>query len=153
MTLDPECVRDVMIYLEDHLVLCRDEDGIDNTRTYQFLEVSTHQLCEDTELVDRYGEDNIVYTVLQLWRNQMILLEEDLNPGEEFYHLHVIDITWQGHEFLGNVRSDTVWKQVSTVAKKAGVFSVKGLFQVAGAVISGISNNPQLIGQILSQIG
>ncbi len=83
----------------------------------------------------------------------MILLEETLKPGERFYHLNVIDITWQGHEFLGNVRSDTVWKQVSATAPKAGILSVKGLCQVACAVISGISSNPEMIHQILSQIG
>ena len=150
MTLEPECVRDIMMYLESHLILRKDEH---ETRRYQFLGVSTNQLCEEQELVDKYGKDNIVYTVLQLWRSQMVLLEDNLKPGEEFYHLHVIDITWQGHEFLGNIRSDTVWKHVSATAKKAGILSVKGLWQIAGSVISGLSSNPQLIGQILSQIG
>lgn len=84
MTLDPECVRDVMIYLEEHLVLCTEGDNTTQPSPYCFLAVSTHQLCQDQELIEKCGEYNITYTVLQLWRNQMILLEEAVKPGEFF---------------------------------------------------------------------
>lgn len=146
MTLDPELVRKILIYLEDHLVLYKDED---DTRRFTYIGVGTKQLAEAPEFAD-FGDYDIIYTVLQLQRGGMICLECTPAPGEEFYHLKAIDITWQGHEFLANIKSDTIWKSVSSVSKKIGGISVSGLGFLAKTIVTTLINNPEKIQQILN---
>lgn len=74
-----------------------------------------------------YGKDTITYTLIKL-------MEADFLEGEKtgehqgcFYHINITDITWKGHEFLGNIRDDTAWNRTKTAAKELGVSSVKGI--------------------------
>lgn len=50
----------------------------------------------------------------------------------------VIDITPKAHEFLENIRSDTVWKKTKETAAKAGSLSIDVLKTCASTVIAGI---------------
>ena len=56
------------------------------------------------------------------------VLREHLNLLHDARFVHECDIqglckglTWQGHEFLDAARSDTVWNQVKTTLREAGV--------------------------------
>lgn len=52
-------------------------------------------------------------------------------------------ITWEGHEFLDKVRSDTTWNKIKTAAKSKGVdLSFEVIKQVAVIVIKGLLGAP-----------
>ena len=46
-----------------------------------------------------------------------------------------IRLSWEGYDFLDNVRDPTVWKAVKRVATKAGGWSIDTLAAVAKAMI------------------
>lgn len=48
------------------------------------------------------------------------------------------DITFKGHEFLNNIRNDTVFKKALGIAEKAGSFSLEIVAQAVSAVLSGL---------------
>lgn len=50
----------------------------------------------------------------------------------------VKDLTPKAHEFLANIRSDTVWNHVKSVASTVGSRSIMALTQIASAVVTEI---------------
>lgn len=115
MKLNPDCIRDILLAVE---------------RT------------TDHEHEMRYAEDDT----------------EDLNytPREVFYHIdqceqfglirgvrrtldgayYIRDLTPAGHEFLANIRSETLWNTTKETAKKVGSFSLDTLTKIAINVVS-----------------
>lgn len=51
---------------------------------------------------------------------------------------NVADLTPKAHEFLADIRADTVWNDVKAVAAKVGSKSLSALSQIVAAVISEI---------------
>ena len=45
-----------------------------------------------------------------------------------------LNLTWNGHEFLDNVRDPEIWRQTKTGAVKAGQWSIKTLADIAVAI-------------------
>lgn len=48
----------------------------------------------------------------------------------------VNDITYAGHEFLANIRKDSVWTGVKSIAGKVGATSLSALAQIATNVVT-----------------
>ena len=48
----------------------------------------------------------------------------------------VYDLTFAGHQFLANVRSDNIWNGVKSVGLKIGSVSLEALTQIASNVIT-----------------
>ena len=46
------------------------------------------------------------------------------------------DLSPAGHEFLANIRKDTVWNGVKSVAGKVGATSLSALTQIAANVVT-----------------
>ena len=53
----------------------------------------------------------------------------------------VVDISPRAHEFLANIRSDTVYKATKERLGKIGVFSLKALVDVAKSVAAEVNSN------------
>lgn len=141
MTLEPELVRAVLLYLEDHLILYKEDQ---ETRRFQILGVTTTELCSAPELSE-FPEYDIVYAVWKLYEGGMITLEKAPERDADFYYLTVLSITWEGHEFLANIKSDTVWNKASEKAKELGNVSIKALAFFAKTIITAYINNPQTL--------
>lgn len=50
----------------------------------------------------------------------------------------VVDLSPQGHEFLANIREDTIWNNVKAVSAKVGSKSINAISQIATSVVSEI---------------
>ena len=46
------------------------------------------------------------------------------------------DLTPAGHEFLANIREDTIWSHVKAVSAKVGSESLRALAQIASSVVA-----------------
>lgn len=122
MQIDHDCIRALLLYLEDHTGIYKDEES----GKYKKFEVGTTQLFDEENLRE-YGEDTIAYTLIKLMEANFL---EGQKLGEHqgyFYNIIITDITWEGHEFLGNIRDETAWNRTKTAAKELGVSSVKGI--------------------------
>lgn len=49
--------------------------------------------------------------------------------------IDLLDITFSGHEFLNNVRSPKMWKDIKSAARKLGSNSLETIIKVAPALI------------------
>lgn len=105
MKLNHDCIRDVMIYIEENCIYEDDDRGNQSIHSRVFYEI-TH----DEKLSSRYTEDEIRYVVAQLYFEDMIIATmtpETLN----FRQFEVDCLSFKGHEFLDNIKDDTIWKK------------------------------------------
>jgi len=65
--------------------------------------------------------------------------------AKAFYNTKVTDITWEGHEFLGNIRDDTAWNKTKEKAAKLRISSVKGLAYLAWQLFIATISNPEIL--------
>ncbi len=50
----------------------------------------------------------------------------------------ILDLTFGGHQFLANIRSDDVWSKTKTISKKLGVESVHAIVEIAANVVTAL---------------
>lgn len=120
MKLNPDCIRSVLIYLEDQPL----------GKITDITEVISH-------LQDSYSSDDVRYTCLKLHEGGLI--EAEVNRGNHCvpsFVNKVGDITYKGHEFLGNIGNHNNWSTIKNVASQVGTCSIQGLTTIATNVIS-----------------
>ncbi|WP_323610924.1 DUF2513 domain-containing protein [Erysipelothrix enhydrae] len=104
MKLNHDCVRSVLLYLEEEMGL----------RSVLF--------ASKIEL-EEYEMDDILYTVEKLSEAGFLncISASDLNRTD----YSIRSITWIGHQFLDNIRDENVFKEVkTTVFEKVGSASL-----------------------------
>ena len=116
MKLNHDIVREVLLYLEDHLEL---NDELDSTKI----------------IIPEVTADEVAYTLLRLSEADFIkiITDEDLSGNLDIF---VKSLTWKGHEFLDNIRSNNTWDKVKKVAAEVGADSLSTLQKIAINVIS-----------------
>lgn len=133
MELNPDCVRAVLKFLEQTTYIQQDETG-----KMIYVEIKGKRLSEEPSLISQGFQPNqIFYTAIQLIQGNMVRGDIEYAAHNEILLLTIIDLTWEGHEFLKSIESDKVWSKTKETAKKIGVYSLKGIAQIAGRVLSG----------------
>lgn len=118
MRLNNDCIREVMLYLENNLEL---DGNLDSTKLPQ--------------AIPNYSADDIIYSVSMLVDAEYL----SVTPIKAFGMgpMYIIQsITWTGHEFLDNVRELQVWKETKQITSNVGNVSLNILSQVASSVIT-----------------
>ena len=95
MKLNQDCMRAVILYLEDNLGL--------NT-------IISDQSLLDVENFQNFPPEDVIYSVRQLYKSGLLeAIEKDyIRPGKR---INVIDITPKGHEFCDYVRNEDNWNK------------------------------------------
>lgn len=123
MKLNYDCVRDVMLYLEENLIFGNP--------------------IRDTNINLNYDIKEIRYSLLKL--HEINYLDGSVSKYMDGdYSVITTDITFYGHKFIGEIQSDTIWDKTKSVSKDLGIHTINGITQIAGSVISGL---------ILSKLG
>lgn len=121
MRLDKDCVRDLMIYVEENATLDAD------------IDVSGIQLTD-------FSTEEILYTAIKLIEAKFLIgkCKWDImgNPL-----IHVNAITWEGHEFLDTIRDNAVWQETKKRISRFAAVSVNILSSVSAQVISQLIKN------------
>ena len=117
MKLNIDCVRDVMIYLENNLELVDYVSG------------------EEIEL--EYSKDDILYSCSKLIEAGYIdgRSVSDLSGN---LNIDITGITWNGHQFLDNVRSNKIWKKTKETTLKIGSASISFLSNISAQIIANV---------------
>ena len=118
MRLNPDCIRDLLMEIEK---TCTIYSGFD----------SMHHI---ENLITKYSKAELAYHARQcnlagLLYNYKATISGDWMIG---------DLTPKGHEFLANIREDTIWHNVKEISTKIGSKSVSALSQIASGVITEI---------------
>ncbi len=123
MQLNPNCVRDVLIAVET------------NTGYNVYFDYPNER--DNAPSLSEYSDDEIRYHILQCAKANLIeLRSQDLGGN-----IGITDLTPYGHEFLANIRSDSVWNNVKAVSSKIGSTSLNALAQIASATITALIKN------------
>ena len=114
MKLIHDCVRDVMLFLEDNL-------------TYE------EYLYTKKIKLNKYKTDDILYTLDKLSEAGFITTTGKTMDDDNFY---VTSITYNGHQFLDNIRDNTIWKKsLKKVSNFVGSASIEIISSVASSLI------------------
>ncbi|WP_249629959.1 DUF2513 domain-containing protein [Streptococcus uberis] len=124
MKLNPDCVRDILIDVENKSTFNND---------VQYLGP------EDMKALNKYTYDEIMYHIRQCSENGFFI-------GKVEYYMDggcsIVDLSPSAHEFLANIRQDNNWHKTKTIASKVGSHSISALKEIAIQVISNaISSN------------
>ena len=127
MKSNHDCIRDVMIYIENNCIYEDDSRGNRSIHSRVFYEI-----IHDEKLSSRYTEDEIRYVVAQLYFEDMVIATmtpETLN----FRQFDVDSLSFKGHEFLDNIKDDTIWKKTKKfVGERLNSASLAIIGNVAG---------------------
>lgn len=116
MKLNYDCIRDVLLYLEENLEL-------NNTVYLENIKID-------------YSDDDIKYSILKLEEIEYIKARIVKADGVAILDATIFDITFYGHEFLNTVRPKTVWENTKDVSSKLGVKTISSLTQIATQIVT-----------------
>lgn len=120
MRLNQDCVRDMLLEFEEVLTL---DDHL-------FLNNIKEMKC-----VEKFGEDNVIYTIFKLTEAGYITSTHKYT-SDVLYFLCVSSITWDGHQFLDNIRDNKVWKKTKDIASGFSSVSISMISDIASNVLS-----------------
>ena len=110
MKLDHDCVRHLLLFVEESL------DYGD--------EIDTHSIS-----IDNYTPEEITYTAEKL-------IEAGYLNGGPIPDILISSLTFNGHEFLDNIRDDKVWKKTKEVLSSLASSSLKIVNSTAIQVVT-----------------
>lgn len=127
MKFNPDCMRDILFYLEENLTFSDDLDP---------KYVSIQGLSE-----------NLPYTIQEI--ANMILIMDDAGfisaskfvSNNKIQELIVNRITYDGYQIIESIRPQTVWKKVKSVGRNVGSFSISVISQIASGVLTPMVNS------------
>lgn len=123
MQLTPDCIRDVLLELE----------------TFPMGAYKSSAFCN---CLEKYSNEQILYTLIKLFEGHYVNAVFERSSSGTPIIFHVYDMTFQGHEFLENIRSETIWNQrIKPIAEKVGSKSFEAIAQIAGSVITTLITN------------
>lgn len=121
MRLNPDCVRDILLTVENN------DFGV---------HMSLDKLCEK---LPNYSREEIHYCCLKLDEGGFLEVISLPMMRQTMPDIKTIkDLTFEGHEFLADIRSDNAWNKTKSIAKQVGSFSVHALRDIAAHVIKEI---------------
>lgn len=98
------------------------------------VEESGNPKLRSVPAVDGSTQLEVVYHVDLLTQAGLVeATDASSNAGRAFIE---IGLTWQGHEFLENVRDPEIWRKTKAGATKVGSLSIGVLVDVAKAVVA-----------------
>lgn len=134
MKLNYDCVRDVLLALEESITIDVEDDG-----DYSYNSLLSNEIIQ-LDRLSKYSKKDIIYSVLKLI--EAGYLNGDIyNEGDGLISFCVNDIKYKGHEFLQAIKSDTVWEDVKKITIKIGSISLPIISSIASNVISKLISN------------
>jgi len=126
MKLNPDCIRDLMIFLEDSLTINRKEFGC--------IEFSSIWKYFSTQ----YERDDLLYSLFQLNKGGYIVTDFSEDIIRNSYRLNtVFYITPKGHDFIAASKANDVWAKSKVILKSLGGVSLS----IIESISSGIANS------------
>lgn len=120
MKLNQDCVRDVMLYIEDKAVFG------------DFLYLDEFLSADE---LSKYDENTIKYTLAKLDETDYLNSSIQWTNGD-IYTFNTGMITWNGHKFLDTIRDNQVWSKTKSITKGFTSVSISLVENIASKVIS-----------------
>lgn len=131
MKINYDCMRDVLIFLENNL-LYNDE------LTPNEIELNDLQSAAEVN----YSIQDIAYSSIMLDEAGFVNLHVSSDDGETIMNIIYSSITYEGHQYLDKIRSDKVWAKTKGLLGKIGAASIDIIAKVASNIILEMVNQP-----------
>ncbi len=93
--------------------------------------------------IDGFDELTIRYHLVLLYQAGMLACEPTRSStSERVISVLAFDLTWEGHEFLEKIRSETIWDEIRTDCQSRGLLttSVEFIKKLADAKLKRLLN-------------
>ena len=133
MKLNYECVRAVLLYLEENIT--RDHKGY-----------VSGWMCADA-LAAKFSNDDVFYSIEKLHEEGYIILTADrVSQGSSHRYIpgekaDICDIHISGHKFLDTIRSPIVWQKTMEKLQPIGGATFQMIMSVASSILAEILKN------------
>ena len=131
MKLNEDCVRDLLLCLEENLTL----NSCGGFNKLYFNKITA------IDGLTKYTPEDIFYTICTLKDAGFIDATIIYTMGNKAHTCYVENITYAGHEFLKNISSSKVWKAVKAIALKTGGASLSILCELAESYVHSAQAN------------
>lgn len=89
--------------------------------------------------ISSHDREQVLYTLIKLFEGGYINAQYERSPTGQLITFRVYDMTFQGHEFLEKIRSETVWDQkLKPVFTTIGSMSLDVISNVANSAITSL---------------
>lgn len=122
MKLDYDCLRSLLLKLEDF-------ENLDDDLHYQYM-----TLNDMAEALPKFPKNMIAYTTLKAKEGDLINASIT-NADGCIYACTYSSLTYDGHQFLENVRNDSIWSKTKSIAKELGCTSLRSLLSISEKII------------------
>ena len=119
MKLNHDCVRDVMIFVEE------------NVPYGHYADFSSVEIKD-------YSHEDIIYAADKLLEANLLDGSKHKYIGSNTPDIRITSITWAGHQFLDNIRDDGVWKNTKKVISNFSSVSLSLVGSIASQVITSL---------------
>ncbi len=127
MKLNPDCIRDLLLYLENTLSVSKHGCNV-----FSFDSLSIRQISQG---LPTYQDTELVNTIMALEDGGFISASADY-CGEGICVLEVNQITYSGYQFIEAVRPDDIWGKIKKTCLKVGSFSLDLVMETGTAALS-----------------
>lgn len=134
MRLNPECIRDLMLF-------CEENTYIDTTEVENLLCASYHVLYVDSMRrvppLNAYEAGEVLYHVIQLSESGYIMTDFKFDPQNNFRKGNlpcIYYVTPKGHEFIAKITEKKSWEKVSKILRTLGGVSLSVIEAVSRGV-------------------
>ena len=120
MRLNPDCIRDILLTVEEKTAYMK--------RWTILSDAST-----TIPRLQEYGQDELNYHIRQCLNFNYIMGTEGLGGA-----FKIDDLTFSGHNFLADIRKDTNWNKTKEIAGNVGSYSLDILSNIAKNVVTAL---------------
>lgn len=121
MRLNQDCIRDLLLYLENNL-------SIDKN------------LCINGLKLKKYSQTDLLYTAQKLEEAGYIKCKNSRYYDSFLPCIDVSSITYQGHQFLDNIRDDKVFNKTKSLMSSLKSVSIEIISETSSKVITNMIN-------------
>lgn len=116
MKINIDCMRDVLIYVEDHLtVILNDEETAIKCNSLDILNLS--------KALPNYKREDVWYSVKMLAECDYINTN-GIDTQRYFAMMTIDSITYTGHKFIESIRPQPIWNKTKSIISKVGVHTL-----------------------------
>lgn len=127
MKLNPDCIRDVMLEVEKSWEIYEEDSGA--------LAMGCIEIGEIFQALPDYDKKDIFYSIYNLDQAGYLDVETIFADGGIVYHCVINSMTYQGHEFLDQIRDPKHWNAI-----KGGLSAVRNYsLDAINAIASGVT--------------
>lgn len=136
MKLDPDCVRDLMLFCEEHTYIKTEEIGRYTAARYHVLYVDSMRL---TPPLNKYDVGSLIYHIIQLSESGYLATDFRFDPVENFRHNElpaIYYVTPKGHEFIATISEKAQWEKTSKILRSLGSVSLAVIETISKGIAS-----------------